>query len=117
MAPSSRTNRENLMASAITSADFDTIIAESDKPVLVDFWATWCGSCRALGPVIEQVSTEMSDRLAVYKCDVDAEGALAQRFGIMSIPTLILFKGGKPAHTMVGSMPKAELVAELEAHL
>ena len=105
------------MANAITTADFDAIITGSDKPVLVDFWASWCGPCRALGPIVEQIGEEMADRLAVYKCDVDAEGALAQRFGIMSIPTLILFKGGEAAHTMVGSMPKAELVAELEANL
>ena len=105
------------MANAITAADFDAIIAGSDKPVLVDFWASWCGPCRALGPIVEQVGDEMADRLAVYKCDVDAEGSLAQRFGIVSIPTLILFKNGAPAHTMVGSMPKAELVAELEANL
>ena len=105
------------MATAIPTADFDAVVAGSDKPVLVDFWAAWCGPCRALGPIIEQIGEEMADRLAVYKCDVDAEGELAQRFGIMSIPTMILFKGGAPAHTMVGSMPKADLVAELEANL
>ena len=105
------------MADAITAADFDAIIGASDKPVLVDFWASWCGPCRALGPIVEQVGEEMADRLTVYKCNVDEEGSLAQRFGIMSIPTLILFKGGEAAHTMVGGMPKAELVAELEANL
>ena len=105
------------MANAITSADFDSVLASSDKPVLVDFWASWCGPCRALGPVVEQVGDEMADRLTVYKCNVDEEGDLAQRFQIVSIPTLILFKDGQVAHTMVGSMPKAELVAELEAHM
>ena len=105
------------MAAEITTADFDAIIAGSDKPVLVDFWASWCGPCRALGPIVEQVGTEMADRLAVYKCDVDAEGDIAQRFRIVSIPTLILFKGGEAAHTMVGNLPKAQLVAELTANL
>ena len=105
------------MASEIATADFDAIVAASDKPVLVDFWASWCGPCRALGPIVEQVGEEMADRLTVYKCNVDDEGALAQRFGIMSIPTLILFKGGEAVHTMVGSVPKATLVAELEAHI
>ncbi len=105
------------MANEITTADFDAIVAASDKPVLVDFWASWCGPCRALGPIVEQIGEEMADRLAVYKCNVDDEGALAQRFGIMSIPTLILFKGGEAVHTMVGSVPKATLVAELEAHI
>ena len=105
------------MANEITTADFDGIISGSDKPVLVDFWATWCGPCRALGPIVEQIGEEMADELAVYKCTADAEGALAQRFGIMSIPTLILFKGGEAVHTIVGSMPKAELVAEIKAHI
>lgn len=105
------------MANAITAAEFDAIIGGSDKPVLVDFWASWCGPCRALGPIVDQIGTEMADSLSVYKCNVDEEGSLAQQFGIMSIPTLILFKGGKPVHTMVGSMPKAELVAEIKAHM
>ena len=105
------------MANAITSADFDSVLASSGKPVLVDFWASWCGPCRALGPVVEQVGDEMADRLTVYKCNVDEEGDLAQRFQIVSIPTLILFKDGKPVHTMVGNMPKAELKKELEAYL
>ena len=105
------------MANAITSADFDSVIAGSDKPVLVDFWASWCGPCRALGPVVDEVSREMADRLTVYKCNVDEEADLASRFRIVSIPTLILFKGGKPVHTMVGNMPKASLVGELEANL
>lgn len=105
------------MANAITSADFDSVLASSVKPVLVDFWASWCGPCRALGPVVEQVGDEMADRLTVYKCNVDEEGDLAQRFQIVSIPTLILFKNGKPVHTMVGNMPKADLVKELEANL
>jgi thioredoxin 1 len=105
------------MAQEITAATFDQVVSTSDRPVLVDFWAPWCGPCRALGPIVEQVGDEMADRLAVYKCNVDDEGELAQRFGIMSIPTLILFKDGQPAHTMVGSMPKPALVAELNAHL
>jgi thioredoxin 1 len=105
------------MAKAITSADFDSVLAASDKPVLVDFWASWCGPCRALGPVVEQVGDEMADRLTVYKCNVDEEGDLAQRFQIVSIPTLILFKDGKPVHTLIGNMPKADLVKELEANL
>lgn len=105
------------MAEAITSANFDSIISSSDKPVLVDFWASWCGPCRALGPVVEEIGEEMSDRLVVYKCDADAEGEIAQRYRIASIPTLILFKNGEVAHTMVGNLPKAQLVSELNANL
>ncbi len=105
------------MAAEITTATFDQIVNGSDKPVLVDFWATWCGPCRALGPIIEEIGNEMADKLAVYKCNVDDEGDLAMKFGIVSIPTLILFKGGQPVHTMVGGRPKAALVEEIEANL
>lgn len=101
------------MAQAITAAEFDSVVSGSDKPVLVDFWASWCGPCRALGPIVDEISQEMADRLTVYKCNVDDEADLAARFRIVSIPTLILFKDGKPAHIMVGNMPKASLVSEL----
>ena len=106
-----------IMAKIITTDTFDEIMAAAEKPVLVDFWATWCGPCRALGPIVEEVGEEMADKLDVYKCDVDENGDLAMRFHIVSIPTLILFKGGEAAHTMVGSMPKAMLVSELEANI
>ena len=104
------------MAQEIGSANFDEALS-GDKPVLIDFWASWCGPCRALGPVVEQIGEEMADRLSVYKCNVDQEAEVAERFQIVSIPTLILFKGGQPVHTMVGNMPKDELVAEIEAHI
>ena len=105
------------MAKELTTDAFEAAVVNAQKPVLVDFWASWCGPCRALGPIVEEVAIEMADRLDVYKCNVDDEGELAQRFSIMSIPTLILFKGGKPVHTMVGSMPKAALISEIEANL
>lgn len=105
------------MSNALTASDFDQLVAGADKPVLVDFWAAWCGPCRALGPVVEEVAEEMSGKIDVYKCNVDEESELAQKFQIASIPTLILFKGGKAVHTMIGSMPKADLVKELEAYL
>lgn len=106
-----------MASNALTTANFDSVITGSDKPVLVDFWASWCGPCRALGPVVEQIADEMSDRLSVYKCNVDEESELATKFRIVSIPTLILFKDGKPAHQMVGNTPKAELIAEIEANI
>ena len=100
----------------VTKETFDQAVS-GPKPTLVDVWATWCGPCRALGPVVEEVSDEMADRIDVYKCDVDEQEELATRFHIVSIPTLILFKDGEPVHTMVGAMPKASLVQEIEANI
>lgn len=105
------------MAEAVTTATFEELVVKSDKPVLVDFWASWCGPCRALSPIVDQIGEEMADKLTVLKCNVDDDGELAQQFRIVSIPTLILFKGGEAVHTMVGSMPKAELESELLANL
>ncbi len=105
------------MSKELTTANFQSAVIEASKPVLVDFWASWCGPCRALGPVVEQIGDEMADKLDVYKCNVDEQGELAQQFGIMSIPTLILFKQGEIAHRIVGNLPKATLVGELEANL
>lgn len=102
---------------AITNAEFDSVVKESKLPVLIDFWAPWCGPCRALGPVIEEISDEKADSLAVYKCNVDEEGDLAAQFGIASIPTMILFKDGQAVSTMVGSRPKADILAEIEKYL
>lgn len=106
-----------MASQAITKDSFDSIVNGSDKPVLVDFWASWCGPCRALSPVVEEISDELADKLAVYKCNVEEEQDLAMKFQVMSIPTLILFKGGKAVHTMVGSAPKGRLVKELEEYL
>lgn len=101
----------------VTGATFDSLVTNSQKPVLVDFWASWCGPCRALSPTVEKLSNEMGDRLDFYKCNVDDEGELAAKFGIMSIPTLIMFKDGKPVHTSVGLMAKSDLKKEIEANL
>ena len=106
-----------MAAQAITSEYFLSVVSGSDVPVLIDFWAAWCGPCRALSPIVEEVADELKGKLAVYKCNVDEQPDLASDFHIVSIPTLIVFKDGKPVHSMVGSMPKAALLDELKAFI
>jgi thioredoxin 1 len=100
----------------LDTSNFDQFVLQAEKPVLVDFWAVWCGPCRTMGPIIEDIAAERDD-FAVCKCNVDIAGPIAQRYGIASIPTLMLFKGGKPVHSIIGAQPKANILAELAPHL
>jgi thioredoxin len=98
----------------ITDDNFEEKVIKSSKPVLVDFWATWCRPCLMVAPILEELSVEFGDRLTIYKVDVDNNNKTASRFSVMSIPTMILFKDGKPASHLVGFKPKEDLKRELE---
>jgi len=101
----------------LTDALFDSTIAGADKPILVDFWAPWCGPCRFIAPVLEELAEERAETLLIGKLNVDDNPAASQRFGVTGIPTLILFKGGKPVERIVGALPKAMLEKALDKHL
>lgn len=101
-----------MSTTAVTDVTFTDFI-NTEKPVLVDFWATWCGPCKMMAPVLEEVSDEYNATLSVGKLDVDQNPATAQEYGIMSIPTIIVFQNGKPVKQIVGYVPKQQLVSQL----
>src|ERR671935_2630107 len=97
------------MATAVTESTFDQEVLESETPVLVDFWAEWCGPCHAVSPILERIVDERNDDLKLVKVNIDEEQELARRYGIMSIPAMIIFRDGEPAAAAVGAMPKGAL--------
>lgn len=101
----------------VNEDNFEQEIAKSELPVLVDYWATWCGPCKVVAPVVEQLASELEGKLKVAKVDVDANQQLAANAGVRSIPTLILFKGGEPVATQIGALSKVELRALIDTHL
>ncbi|PJF01672.1 thioredoxin [Streptomyces carminius] len=96
-----------------TDADFEDVVLKSDKPVLVDFWAAWCGPCRQIAPSLEAISEEQADRITVVKLNIDENPATAAKYGIMSIPTMNIYKGGEVVKTIVGAKPKAAIERDL----
>lgn len=105
------------MALELTDQNFDEIVLQSDKPVIVDFWAEWCGPCRMVGPIVEEIGKDYQDKAIVGKLDVDSNPAVTQKFGIRNIPTVLYFKNGEIADKQVGAVPKSNLVNKLEALL
>lgn len=101
----------------VTDATFEAEVLKADLPVLVDFWAAWCGPCKMIAPIVEELAKDYVGKLKVCKLNVDENNQTAAQFGIMSIPTLMLFKGGKPVERLIGYMPKAKLVEKLSPHL
>ena len=97
-----------------STANFNNDVIKSSKPVLVDFWAEWCGPCRILGPILDELATEIGDKALICKVNVDENGELAQQYGIRGIPTMIFFKDGKVAKTLVGVQPKEEIKRTLQ---
>ena len=103
------------MALEITDANFEELVLKADKPVVLDFWAVWCGPCRMVGPIVEEMATEYEGKAVIGKVDVDNNPAVASKFGIRNIPTIIFFKDGDIVDKQVGAVPKQILVGKLEA--
>ena len=106
-----------MAAIELNEKNFSEEVLKSSIPVLVDFWAEWCGPCRVVGPIVDQIADELKGKLKVAKVNVDDAQELAAQFNVMSIPTLLIFKGGAPVEQMVGAMPKVQLMSKINPHI
>ncbi|HEY8479366.1 MAG TPA: thioredoxin [Spirillospora sp.] len=102
---------------AVTDADFETEVLKSDKPVLVDFWAEWCGPCRMVAPILEEISKEHGDKIDIVKLNIDENPQVPQKYGVMQIPTMNVYKGGEVVKQIMGAKPKAALLRDLAEFL
>jgi thioredoxin 1 len=112
-----QTISQNIMALTITDQNFEELVLKSDKPVLIDFWAEWCGPCRVVGPIVEELATDFEGKAVVGKVDVDSNPNISMQYGIRNIPTLLVFKGGQVVDKQVGAVPKTILASKLNAQL
>jgi thioredoxin 1 len=105
------------MAEKFTSSNFNEVVLQSDKPVLVDFWAEWCGPCRMIGPMVDELSNEYAGKVVIGKLNVDENPDISMTYGVRSIPTLLIFKNGQLVDKIVGAVPKQNIASKIEAQL
>ena len=106
-----------MTTNSTTDSTFDQDISSSNSPIIVDFWAEWCGPCKQIGPILEEISEEKKDKLQILKLNIDENPTIPQKYGVRGIPTLMLFKGGNLVDTKVGSLPKSALTEWIDSHL